>query len=67
MDERIGREVASHFGIKYIGLIGILVGAKNKGEIKSIRSSLDMLRYKAGFFISGKLYNKILTDAGEAA
>ena len=33
MDERLGRQTARHFGLGYIGLIGILKVAKKRGEI----------------------------------
>ena len=31
MDERLGRETAQHLGVRYMGLIGVLIGAKWNG------------------------------------
>lgn len=65
MDERLGREVAHHFGIKYIGVIGVLVVAKQRGFIEAIKIKLDQLRDVAGFRVSKKLYTRILQEGGE--
>lgn len=65
MDEKLGREVAQHFELRFIGVIGMLVESKNKGDIQEIKPILDDLRYKAGFRVSDDLYNRILEDAGE--
>ncbi|MCD5417073.1 DUF3368 domain-containing protein [Candidatus Bipolaricaulota bacterium] len=66
MDERIGREVAGHLGIRYTGLIGILIEAKRKGRISAIKPHLDSLRNIAGFRVSNELYSRILQDEKEA-
>jgi predicted nucleic acid-binding protein len=65
MDERLGRETARYFGLNYTGLIGVLVEAKHKGLITSIRSYLDGLRERAGFRISQAVYLKVLSEQGE--
>ncbi|RLD99964.1 MAG: DUF3368 domain-containing protein [Aquificota bacterium] len=65
MDERLGRETAHHFGLRYMGLIGALIEAKHKGLIRSIKPYLDALRDTAGFRISDNLYLRILQDEGE--
>ena len=41
MDEHLGREVARHFGLRYSGLIGVLIEAKHKGFINAIKPFLD--------------------------
>jgi predicted nucleic acid-binding protein len=56
MDEHLGREVARHFGLRYSGLIGILIEAKHKGLISAIKPFLDLLRNVAGFRVSDVLY-----------
>ncbi len=66
MDERIGRETAIYFGIRAIGVIGILVEAKHKGLISEIRPILDLLQSVAGFYIKPALYNRIVNEQGEA-
>jgi predicted nucleic acid-binding protein len=66
MDERIGREVARHFGLRYTGLIGILIEAKRKGRISAIKPHLDSMRNIAGFHLSNELYLRVLQDEKEA-
>jgi predicted nucleic acid-binding protein len=66
MDERIGREVARHFGLRYTGLIGILIEAKRKGRISAIKPHLDSMRNIAGFHLSYELYLRVLQDEKEA-
>jgi len=65
MDERLGRETARYFGLNYTGVIGVLIEAKHKGLIGSIKEQLDALRTMAGFHISQPLYLKVLQDQGE--
>ena len=43
MDERLGRATAQYFGLKYIGLVGVLTVAKKKQLIPEVRSRLDKL------------------------
>jgi uncharacterized protein len=66
MDERLGRETAEHLGLRYIGLIGILVQAKRSGLIDRVEPLLNALRTQAGFRIRGELYVRVLEDEGEA-
>ena len=65
MDERIGRAAAQHFDLPVIGLIGILITAKQKKMLPEVKSSLDSLRQQAGFYISEPLYQRVLRDADE--
>ncbi len=65
LDERRGRKVASRFGLKFIGLLGILVEAKRKGYIISLKPVLNDLIVKAGFWISDQLYTRVLHEVGE--
>src|SRR3990172_3553526 len=65
MDERLGRQTARHFGLGYIGLIGILKAAKKRGEIAALRPLLEQLRDLAGFRISLALYEQALREMGE--
>lgn len=62
MDERLGRETASHSGLSYTGLIGVLIEAKHKDLIDSIKPCLDELRSRSGFRISEALYRRVLQD-----
>ena len=65
MDERLGRETAHHLGVRQMGLIGVLIGAKRKGIIETIKPVLDALRDIAGFHVSDNLYQRVLHDQGE--
>ena len=65
MDERIGREVAGHLGLRFTGLIGVFVEGKSKGLISVVKPQLDALRNMAGFRISSTLYERVLQDVGE--
>jgi predicted nucleic acid-binding protein len=65
MDERLGRETAQYFGLRYIGLLGILTEAKHKGEVEAIKPVLDLLRNRAGYRISVELYRRVLHETGE--
>lgn len=66
MDERLGRETAHYFGVRCIGLLGILAEAKHKGLIGAVKPFLDALRDVAGFRISAALYEELLRNEAEA-
>lgn len=65
IDERRGRKIADHLGLKYIGLLGVIIEAKHKNLIPNVRSLLEGLISKAGFWIDQELYNRVLQAAGE--
>jgi uncharacterized protein len=66
MDERLGRDTARHLGLRFIGLIGVLVEAKRRMLIPAIKAELDALRDAAGFRIAEDLYRRVLEDEKEA-
>jgi predicted nucleic acid-binding protein len=66
MDERLGRETASHMGVRCVGLIGALIEAKRR-LIEQTRPVLDRLRDLAGFRVSQALHQRVLQDEGELA
>lgn len=65
MDEKIGRYIAKHFKLNYIGLLGILKESKKKGLLKSLKPILMKLKNDAGFWMNDELVNIILKDVGE--
>lgn len=65
IDEKKGREVAEAMGIPIIGLVGILIIARQKSIIEKVKPVLDELIEKAGFRISRKFYGYILDKIGE--
>lgn len=60
LDERKGRVVASRLGLKFVGLLGILIEAKHKGLIVEVKPIMDSLITKAGFWMSQQLYEQVL-------
>jgi predicted nucleic acid-binding protein len=65
LDEKEGRHAASRLGLYPLGVLGILLQAKRLGKIQEIRSYLDALRQRAGFFLGDRLYQDVLEQAGE--
>ncbi len=64
IDELLGRRYAKQMNINLTGTIGILLKAKSKGIIPSVKELLFELREK-GSWINPKLIMKILKLAGE--
>ena len=66
IDERRGRAVAARFGLKVVGVLGLLIEAKRQGLLDRIEPLLSDLLHKAGFRLGPELYRRILEEAGEA-
>jgi len=66
MDEREGRHAAQRMGLHVVGVVGVLLEAKTKGAVDSVRPHLDGLRQKAGFYLGESVYQRALVLAGEA-
>lgn len=49
IDEVRGRAVAARVGLKYIGVLGLLIEAKRRGYVDEVRPILDDLVQTAGF------------------
>jgi predicted nucleic acid-binding protein len=64
IDEKAGRAIAKKLGRNIIGMIGVLIEAKNKGYIKSVKPYLDKLR-NTGFRMSEGVYRLGLQMANE--
>ena len=65
VDERMGRHAAQRMGLKVTGTLGILIAAKDRGLLASVRPLLDALRADAGFWIGDALYGAVVAAAGE--
>lgn len=65
MDELAGRRVAEQFSIKTLGVLGVLLHAKQRGIITKVKPILDDLIHKAGFWVGEGLYVHVLREAGE--
>jgi hypothetical protein len=65
IDEKIGREVAMKLGIHTVGILGILIDARNKKLISNVKILLERLENEASFWISAELRRRVLQMAGE--
>ncbi len=65
MDEAKGRHIADLEGLKTIGVLGILVIAKNKKLINSVKEKIDEMKLKANFWIKEDLYKRVLESVNE--
>ncbi|MFQ5668359.1 MAG: DUF3368 domain-containing protein [Candidatus Binatia bacterium] len=66
IDERHGRDVAERLGLRYIGVLGVLLEAKRRGHLEAVGPIVDALVAKARFWVSEKLRREVLQAAGEA-
>jgi predicted nucleic acid-binding protein len=60
LDERDGRKVAKSLGLQVTGVLGILLRAKQFGELSSLQPVIEDLTQKAGFRIAPELLAKVL-------
>jgi len=67
LDDYRARIVASRFRLKFTGILGILLIAKDRKLLESIKPILDELIGWAGFRVSDRLYLDVLNSADESA
>lgn len=65
IDETDGRSAAKAMGLRPIGILGILLRAKDEGKIASVSHEMSRLRHEAGFFIAESLFQHVREVAGE--
>jgi len=65
IDEALGRKAARHEHLPVIGLMGVLLIAKKKGLVASIRNLIEQLETEAGFYLSRQVKEKVIAAAGE--
>lgn len=65
IDERLGTAKARELGVETIGLLGVLVRAKELGIIPRLKPVLVELRDIAGFWMSEALISRVLKSVGE--
>lgn len=65
MDERRGRAVAARFGLNVVGVLGMLIEAKQRALLDKVEPILSDLHQRAGFRVSPELYRRVLHAAGE--
>lgn len=64
IDEKKGRLAAVKRGISIIGSLGVLVEAKRKGVIQSVRDTITKFE-QTNFRVSESIKKKVLEKAGE--
>ena len=67
IDEELGRAIAAEYQIQFTGVLGILIEAKHRGLITQVKPILDELIRIADFWVSDRLYSRVLQTAGEVA
>jgi len=67
IDEELRRTAAKDYGLRLVGVLGILIEAKTQGLIPQVKPILDDLIVKAEFWVSQSLYLRVLQVAGEKA
>jgi uncharacterized protein len=65
IDERLGRREAKNLGLKITGVLGVLVIAKQRNIIQSVKPLLDDLINYQVFRVSEQLYQEILIATNE--
>ena len=63
--ERDGRAVATRLGLRLTGTLGLLVEAKNRALIPSLRIELNRLLVETNFRCAESLLQKALLEVGE--
>jgi predicted nucleic acid-binding protein len=64
IDEKKARQIAKDMELKITGTLGILIEAKLRGKIKTIKPILDTM-LDSGFRISDIVYKDILRKTNE--
>jgi predicted nucleic acid-binding protein len=67
MDERLGRQEAIRLGLSVIGILGILLVAKQRRLIPQVQPVMDALINQAGFRVSAPLYEHVLALSEEVS
>lgn len=65
LDDAAARLLAAAHGLRVVGLLGVLLIAKNLNFITDVRSNVDALR-AASFWVSPQVYRHLLSQAGES-
>ena len=64
LDDRQGRLVSRDRGLSVTGTVGVLIEAKERGFIPSLRPEMDRL-IEAGMWINEVFYHRILKECDE--
>lgn len=66
IDETLGRSFARQHGVPVIGLLGVLLMAKQDGLIESVAATMDQLTSQAGFYVADNVRKRTVEMAGES-
>ncbi|MEJ5311511.1 MAG: DUF3368 domain-containing protein [Anaerolineae bacterium] len=66
LDEKTARSIADRLGLYVLGTVGLLLWARQRNLIPSLREQLDTLRHKGCFRLSQDLYRAVLAEVGES-
>lgn len=64
LDDQQGRRIACERGLVVTGTVGVLIEARERGLVSSVRHELDRLT-EAGMWINEAFYHRILQELGE--
>lgn len=64
LDDRAGRSAAKQFGVPVLGTIGLLVIAKKRGVVRTVRSLVEDLE-RQGFYMTEALKQEVFLLADE--
>ncbi len=65
MDERIGTRIAREQGLQTVGLVGVLLKAKQQNIVPKVHPVLKELKTKAGFWLGSDLEKAIVEESDE--
>ncbi len=65
IDEKLGRQAAVREGLAITGLMGVLIAAKRRNLIPSLREVVAKLEIRAGFRVSEAVKREAFHEAGE--
>ena len=65
IDERLGRSAAKSLGLKVVGLVGVLIEARERGLVLDAGTLINRLHIEAGFWISEDLRNLVTGSFSE--
>ena len=63
LDESEARRMAKAAGLKVTGVLGILLLAYRQKQIPSLRTEMEFLREKAGFYIADHLFENLIKQS----
>lgn len=64
-DDRKARAAAASLGIRCVGLLGLLIQAKKKNLITSVRTMIEVLEAEGGLYLSADVKAEALKIAGD--